>query len=222
MGKGLAIIFFLIMIPFSVIQILIFVSKTKLDTIIKWVIAFCLITTIIIFGYANFIIIAWIPFIIMMIVSLLLNNYFSNIKKFPIYFLLIGWGVFLGGSGMLLLLNPYFEPMKVKRENLYGTYEIMLNKFDKKQASWQHKNYELEITKDSYLKLYKLKPSRYLIDSVTINIEESSVRANFSINSDSLTHHIIKNDPTLFRKSFKKFYLVFKSEKYDNMFFKKK
>lgn len=179
MGKGLAILFFLIMIPFSVIQLLIFTFKIKLSYVIKWVIFICLIFTILILGYAHFFLIAWVPFLIILIVSLFVNYYFSSIKKFPIYFLLIGWMLFLGGSGILFLLQPYLQPMKVKKEDLFGTYEVMLDKFDSQQSQWQHDNYELEITKDSYLKLYKLKPKKVVIDSVSINIIDSSVRSNF-------------------------------------------
>ena len=41
------------------------------------------------------------------------------------------------------------------------------------------------------------------------------------IHSDSRNHHIIRDNPTLYRKYFNKFYYVFESEKFGNVFFKK-
>ncbi len=220
--KGLAIIFFLIMIPFSIIQLLFIVFKLKIKTVLKWIISVGVIIGIITLYYSNFNLLAWITALVILIIPLGLNNYFKSNKKFPIYFLVFVWLAFIGGSGILYLSMPFLNPMKVKKENLYGTYEIIKDKFDKKQSEWQHNNFELEITNNSILKLYKLKPQKKIIDSVSIKIVESSVRSNFVVKSDSLTHHIIKNSPTLFRKRYNNFYLVFKSDKYHNMFFKKK
>ena len=230
MGKGLAIIFFLIMIPFSVIQLLIYIFKSKLGKILKWVVLICIVATIIILGYADFILIVWIPFIVMLLFSLGLNDYFSSNKKFPIYLLLFGWVTFIGGSGILYLSQPYFKPVVLTNKDIYGSYVVDKSKFPGKQADWQYENFRFKITKtDTLIFEYKLYENKWKTEHIKLSYssgyydldKEEYCNRKLQVHSDSTNHHIIKDNPTLYRKKFGNFYYVFESEKFGNVFFKK-
>ena len=115
----------------------------------------------------------------------------------------------------------YFnKPMRLKTEQIYGTYRIDKSKFDKQQAAWQYENFELEIGRDHVLRLYQLQPSRQIIDSVEFTFSQYFNAPHISLNIDSTRHHILSTNPTLYRKPFS-FYYVFESRKFGNMFFEK-
>jgi hypothetical protein len=230
MGKGLAILFFLIMIPFSVIQILIYIFKSKLGAILKWGISVGIVATIIILGYADFILIAWIPFMLMVLLSLGLNHYFSSNKKFPLYLLLFGWVTFIGVSGILYLSEPYFKPVVLTNKDIYGSYIIDKSKFPGQQADWQHENFRFKITEtDTLIFEYKLYENKWKTENIKVSYssgyydldKEEYCNRKLRVHSDLTNHHIIKDNPTLYRKKFGDFYYVFESEKFGNVFFKK-
>ncbi len=150
-----------------------------------------------------------------------LYTYVTKKSHLPIYILLGIWAVFLVGTGLMFLIRPYFESMIVNEEDNYGVYKIDLEKFSPRQSKWQHDNYELEINRDHYLRLYKQKPERHLIDSVKYEFVNGPYSKRIRLEKNSTHHHIISDNPTLYRKPFNHFYYVFESSKYGNMFFKK-
>lgn len=150
-----------------------------------------------------------------------LFTYVTKNNHLPIYILLGIWIAFIGGSGLLFLIRPYFESMIVNEEDNYGVYKIDLEKFNPEQSRWQHDNFELEINRDHYLRLYKLKPERHIFDSVKYTFDEDALNKRVRLETDSTQHHIIAENPTLYRKPFNHFYYVFESSKYGNMFFEK-
>lgn len=106
------------------------------------------------------------------------------------------------------------------KENVIGEYRIDKDFYPGVNAEWQFAHYKFFITKEDEIificmndkgntrKIFKHKIS--YIDGPP---------ALWKIQSDS-THHIIQNQPTLYR-SHNDFYYVFNSTKYGNMFFRK-
>lgn len=107
------------------------------------------------------------------------------------------------------------------KEHIIGSYEIDNSFYPGVNADWQKSIYRFDITTDDKLVFYeKLKDNS---EKVYIN----DIRWNFgppyhwSLNVVN-EHHVIDPRPTLFRSSNnRKFYYVFKSKKFGNMFFRK-
>lgn len=139
----------------------------------------------------------------------------------PGVILVLSWMLFIGGSALLYAATPFLEPMTMETYDNYGVYKIERDKFDPEQAEWQYEHYEITMTKDRYLRLYKLQPERRVIDSVKFEFVEYGMNKRVRLLTDSTHHHIIRESPTLFREKYWRFYYVFRSARYGNMFFRK-
>jgi hypothetical protein len=140
------------------------------------------------------------------------------------------WGLFIGGALFLSLLDPYLKPMIVLNEDIYGTYIIDKDKFSGKQADWQYENIRLKLTdNDEIILETRTYEDHWKSEKVKISFTSGYYNLDLSeycnrrviIHSDSTNHHIISDNPTLYRKSFNRFYYMFESKKYGNVFFKK-
>ena len=183
MGKGIALFFYLLLLPATGILLL-----TWVITYIKW-------------------------------------------KKHTAFFVLLAiWGLFISLTGLIWFLQPYLEPKILTQKDIIGNYVIDKDKFPGKQADWQYKNFRFEITSNKEL-IFKSRIYDTVWKSDTVKISYSSgyydldkeeyCNKKIRIHSDSTSHHILKDNPTLYRQSFGRFYYVFKSEKFGNVFFKK-
>jgi hypothetical protein len=157
-------------------------------------------------------------------------TYLKSKKHFALYILIAVWAIFILGIGLLWITEPYFKPMILTQNDIYGTYVIDKDEFSGKQADWQYDNFKFTITKNDEL-IFKTLIHDNKWKSETVKVSYSSgyfdldkneyCNRKIRIHSDSLNNHIIRDNPTLYRKSFKKFYYVFKSKKFGNVFFKK-
>lgn len=148
----------------------------------------------------------------------------------PFVFLLALWGIFISGTGLLWLIEPYFRPMILTQKDIIGNYVIDKNKFPGKQADWQYENFKFTITENEKL-IFKSRiyDDFWKSDTVTISYstgyydldKEEYCNRKIKIHSDSTSHHIISDNPTLYRQNFGRFYYVFESEKFGNVFFRK-
>jgi hypothetical protein len=160
------------------------------------------------------------PLLILMTIGLFI---FFLISKKKITLTILGglWGftilVFIFGS----IADHYRKPIRLSKQDIIGEYRIDKTFFPGKDANWQYKHFKFYITnKDSILFLImKEKGIPLAFYKHKINYSDGPP-ALWEINTDS-THHILKNQPTLYR-GHDKFYYVFHSEKYGNMFFRKK
>lgn len=161
---------------------------------------------------------------------ILLFNWYNNSRKNRTqqsgYFLIFLWTLFI-----IFTFNiSFFEPVILTKSDIIGKYVIDKNKFPGLQANWQYDNYRLEITSDNQLifesKIYE---NHWKKEILPISFStgyfdlEKEVYCNrkLRVHSNNENHHIIKDNPTLYRKRFNSFYYVFYSEKYGNVFFKK-
>ncbi|SEA97097.1 hypothetical protein SAMN05443667_113142 [Flavobacterium gillisiae] len=170
------------------------------------------------FGFNLFFIFILLP----LSVILLLIWLFSKKKVFgktlgAIWFGIIGLVVF---SGTIQWLTAKTE---LDKEDYYGQYIIDRDFFKGKQANWQYDKYRFEIKQNDSLYFYVTDKERVLKTyKGTISTTEPYIykSVRLIINMEQPTIHIIKSNPTTYRSAWS-FYLVFYSDKFDNMYFKK-
>ncbi|WP_316843098.1 hypothetical protein [Pedobacter psychrodurus] len=110
---------------------------------------------------------------------------------------------------------------KLKKHDFYGTYVIDRSYFKGRQADWQYNNFRFEIKPNDSIYFQ-------ITDGEKINKTlKGSIATIKPYNSESLmiemkdqSHHILASDPTIYRSNWD-FILIFHSEKFGNMYFKK-
>jgi hypothetical protein len=183
MGKGIVILFYLIMIPLSAILFF-----------------------------------AWV-----------VGDYFQWKKQQFVYILITIWVIFIGGTGLLFMIEPFLKPMVVTPQDIYGNYVIDKSIFPGKQAEWQYDNFRFKITKNDELVFEYHIYNNWKREVVNISYtsgyydtdKDEYCNKRIILHSNSTNHHIIHDNPTLFRKDFNRFYYVFKSKRFGNVFFVK-
>ncbi len=151
--------------------------------------------------------------------------------------LLIAWGltrkiffgkmlgvIWFGFFGLVLLseisqwLNAKTE---LKKDDYYGEYVINRSYFKGKQTDWQYNHFRFEIMENDSIYFYQTEKETILkIFKGKISTIEPYNSSRLIINMGQPTHHILTSNPTTYRSAWS-FYLVFKSPKFHNMFFKK-
>ena len=106
------------------------------------------------------------------------------------------------------------KPIRLQKEDIIGQYNIDTDFFPGKNANWQHDNYSFEITKNDKFILNHSSGSKLTYDLVW------STGPPYLWTIKKVNHQIINSPVTLYRSHFK-FYYVFKSSKWGNMFFRK-
>jgi len=152
-------------------------------------------------------------------------------KKHTVFCILLAiWGFFILVIGLSWFSEPYSRPMILTQKDIVGNYVIDKDKFPGKQADWQYENFRFTITdNDKLIFESRIYDNNWKAD--TINVSYSSgyydidrkeyCNRKLRVHSDSTSHHIIRDNPTLYRQSFNRFYYVFESDKFGNVFFKK-
>jgi hypothetical protein len=159
------------------------------------------------------------PILILATVGLLIY-FFASQKKIALIILSGLWGltilIFILGA----IADHYRTPIPLTKADIIGEYRIDTTFFPGRNANWQHDHYKFYITdKDSIFFVVmngKQISQTFYKHQITYLDGPPDL---WLIIADS-THHIIKNQPTLFR-GHDKFYYVFHSDKFGNMFFRK-
>ncbi len=151
-------------------------------------------------------------------------------KHTAFYILLVFWGFFIFGTGLLWITGPYFRPMILTNKDIIGNYIIDKNKFPGRQADWQYENFKFTINENDEL-IFQSRVYGNVWKSDTVKVSYFSgyyeidkkeyCNRKLRVHSDSTAHHIIRDNPTLYRQKFNSFYYVFESKKFGNVFFKK-
>lgn len=118
------------------------------------------------------------------------------------------------------ILKYFNSPIILEKENYYGTYVIDRNFYSGKQADWQYNHYRFEIKENDSIYFYHTDGERVI---TTYKGKISTVNyhsARLILEMQPSTHHIIADNPTTYRGPHD-FYLVFHSEKFGNLFFRK-
>ncbi len=107
------------------------------------------------------------------------------------------------------------------KKDYYGEYVINRDYFKGKQTDWQYNHFRFEITKEDSIFFYVTEGEK-IIKSYRGKIKTSTPysSARLIVQMEQPTHHILKRNPTIYRSAWS-FYLVFNSDKFYNVFFKK-
>ncbi len=136
---------------------------------------------------------------------------------------LIIWGFAIVVISFVIVMTVGLLAKKkvLEKNDFYGEYTIDRNYFKGKQADWQYDNFRFEITKDDSIFFYvtegEKKEKTYKGNITTVKPYSSE---RLVIRMEQPTHHILKTNPTIYRQAWD-FYMVFKSPKFNNMFFRK-
>jgi len=132
------------------------------------------------------------------------------------------WAGIFALIALIVVLQIFTTKMQVTKPKIYGKYIIDKSKFPGEQADWQYANFKFEITKDNMLHFsYKISGDEFKTDLIPTKFLEQYYSDRLVIGKDTTRHHIIVDNPTLYRDVWN-FYYVFESEKFGNVFFKKK
>lgn len=160
-------------------------------------------------------------FIIFPLLIILLILWAISRRKFFGTFIAV---IIIGIMSLIIVssvLRMIFSTKELDKEDYYGNYVVDRSYFRGKQADWQYEHYWFEIKENDSIYFYCIdnydvrKTYKGHISTVK---PSNSERLVLSMNEPS--HHIVKENPTTYRSTWD-FYLVFHSEKFGNMFFKK-
>lgn len=142
-------------------------------------------------------------------------------KKIFAQLIAIMWVGIIGLYLILSLLSIFWKKKQVERSDIYGEYIINRELFSGRQADWQYNHYSLEITKQNEFLFYCRNKDKIIKTyKGTVEFVTGYNSPRLIIHVDTPKHHVIEEEPTLYREVWN-FYYVFKSPKYANMFFSK-
>ena len=122
---------------------------------------------------------------------------------------------------IFIIYQSNYGRITFSKEHVIGSYQIDTNFYPGKNADWQNEHFRFEITADDKFVLYeRLKDGseRQYVNDVKWNYGPPY---HWSLNIVN-GHHVIDPQPLLIRSlNNRRFYYVFKSEKFGNMFFRK-
>ena len=151
---------------------------------------------------------------------LLLIWLFSNKKIFGKTLGVIWFGIF----GLIILsiaIQTLTAKKELEKDDYYGEYIIDRYFFPGKQANWQYENFRFEIKEDDKIYFYVTNKDKIVKKYIgTISTTKPYSSEIIEINMEKPTIHIMKRNPRICRGVWD-FRLVFYSEKFNNMFFKK-
>jgi hypothetical protein len=159
------------------------------------------------------------PILILATVGLLIYFLVSQ-KKIALRIL----GGLLGLTILVFILgriaDHYRTPIRLTKHDIVGEYRIDTTFFPGTNANWQYNHYKFYITDKDSILFVVMKENEIPRTFYKHRIKYSDGPPDlWSIVANS-THHVIKNQPTLYR-GHDKFYYVFHSDKFGNMFFRK-
>ena len=168
------------------------------------------------FGFNLFIIFIVLPISILLVIIWLLTKkqILGKTLKY-IWFGIIGLVIFS------LTVQWLTAKTKLSKTDYYGTYIVNRNYFRGKQADWQYNSFRFEIKENDSIYFYQTDREKILKKyRGKISIIKSNHSARLIVNMKKPTNHIVEFNPTTYRSAWS-FYLVFYSEKFNNVYFKK-
>lgn len=160
-------------------------------------------------------------FILVPLTGILLLTWLLTRKK--IFGIILGviWLIILGLAVFSGAVQTLTAKRELKKKDYYGKYIVNRDYFPGKQADWQYDNFRFEIKSNDSIYFYVTEKEKIL---KTFRGKISTVKPWSSerllIKMENPTHHIMTSNPTTYRSAWS-FYLVFYSEKFKNVFFKK-
>lgn len=151
---------------------------------------------------------------------LILLGVFSNEYIFARLIITI-WLAGIGLVGFAFTTSFFTSKKRLEKEDYYGSYIIDKSCYPGKLASWQYDNFRFEIKKNDSIYFYLTRKDKivktYKGAVTTVRPFDSEILA---VRMDQPTFHITATNPSVYRSVWS-FRLVFSSEKFKNVFFKK-
>jgi hypothetical protein len=161
-----------------------------------------------------------IGFPVLILTSLGLLTYFFIAKRkralkiLGVVWLLTGAVIATG-----LIADHYRTPIRLTKANIIGEYRIDTNFFSGTNAKWQYKHYSFSITPADSIIFYVTNQGTTIKTFKEKIVYSTGPPDLWKVKSDT-AYHVIRNPPTLYR-GHDKYYHVFKSGHFGNMFFRK-
>jgi hypothetical protein len=157
----------------------------------------------------------WVPLTVIFLMALLFKG-----DKIYGYCLLILWSIPL--IVWIILSIRYPEKMRLRRQDIYGTYVIDRSRYAGRQADWQYDHFKFKIEQPDNFTFYVMeKDTLVAFYRGKVRFSGRYPRRIALEMIDTPPHHIIAENPTLYREPYS-FYYVFYSKKLGNVFFTKK
>jgi len=138
----------------------------------------------------------------------------------PLIFVAIMWGLTFILFTIVAIFRHYQTPIRLSRQDVIGEYRIDTNFFAGTNANWQFEHFRFSITDSDSIEFKVYNDNKTISKTYKHKVAfTGGTPTLWRISADS-THHVISHQPTLYR-GHKKFYYVFRSDKYGNMFFRK-
>lgn len=168
------------------------------------------------FGFNLGVIFIVIPLLVILFISWCISR--KKIFGKSIAGIIIGIATLVLFSSILRTINAQ---KVLKKKDYYGTYIIDRSYFPGKQADWQYNNFRFEIKENDsiYFHCTDKNKTRKTYKGY-ISTLKSYKSERIVIHMDKPTHHIMKDNPTIYRSTWD-FHMVFNSDKFNNIFFTK-
>lgn len=156
--------------------------------------------------------------LVLMTVGLLI---YSFIAKNKITLKLLAWlwvfTIFIIVVGSIM--NNYSTLIRLTKQDIIGDYKIDTTFYPGKNAKWQYEHYRFTITGSDSLYFY-ITHKDTIAKTIKVKLKFSNGPPDLWRVDGITAYHVIKYPPTLYR-GYNKFYYVFHSDMYGNMFFRK-
>ena len=129
------------------------------------------------------------------------------------------WGLTILLFIIATVADHFRTPIRLTKHDIIGEYRIDTNFFSGTNAKWQYDHYRFTITPSDSI-IFNVTNKDTIIKTFKEKIVYSSGPPDLWKVQSNTTYHVIKYPPTLYR-GHKRFYYVFKSDIYGNMFFRK-
>lgn len=138
----------------------------------------------------------------------------------PLLVVAVLWGLTILLFFTATIADHFRTPIRLEKADIIGEYRIDTNFFSGTNAKWQYDHYRFTITPTDSIIFYVTNK-----DTIIKSVQEKIMYADgppalWKVQSDTTIYHVVRYPPTLYR-GHKKFYYVFKSNYYGNMFFRK-
>ena len=124
--------------------------------------------------------------------------------------------VFFGSIIFVLWLN---KPIPITKDRILGSYEIDTSFYPGANSQWQKKYFRFEVTNDDHFVLYERQEDNSEREYLGKVLWDMGPPSKWSIKMEA-PHHVVDEHPVLYRSN-KRFYYVFNSKRFGNMFFRK-
>jgi hypothetical protein len=142
-------------------------------------------------------------------------------NKYAIRILAGLWSFIIGIVLLSYTFRFFTSKKKLNKHDFYGTYVIDRSYFKGKQADWQYNNFRFEIKSNDSI-YFQITDGEKIVKTLKgiILTAKPYDSERLLIVMEKQSHHILASDPTIYKSNWS-FILVFHSEKFGNMYFKK-